>query len=329
MRFIKKALTTLFIVLAGIIVLGYYFVSFNFIDQPRLNGEVLTNTLTVEGRARQYHSYIPKGINLNAIIIALHGSNNNGLAARRAFGYALDQLADKHGLIIVYPDGFEDHWNDCRIAAPYSANTQNIDDVAFLHALKEKVVVDNQLTDAKAYLTGISNGGQMAIRMALEAPDSFDAFIPIIANMPSSENLGCRQSDQPVSIAFINGTADPLNPYNGGEVALYGLLSKRGTVISTDASVQYWRNLANAKLQQQFSISDHNTKDNSKIDATFWRGKNGHNVALFAVLGGGHTTPHTKQRMPRLFGETNQDIDAADLIWLFVERTILDSEIAR
>ena len=317
MKKLTKGLLILFVLIGILVAIGYHFINFTFVEEPLLTGHFETNTITVDGIERQYYTYTPTTVSPTAIVIALHGSKNDGIAARRSFGYRFDELADQHGFIVVYPNGFENHWNDCRVAAPYSANTQNIDDVNFLRTLKATIANQHKLEQPKAYLTGISNGGHMVLRMALEAPNSFDAFVPVIANMPTPENLGCNQTQQPVSIAFMNGTADPLNPYNGGEVALYGM-SKRGTVISTDASIEYWRNLANAnQLESKKNLADLNTGDDSTVEVSRWSSNNGHNIALFSVKGGGHSTPHTKQRMPRVLGGTNQDVNAADLIWQF------------
>ena len=56
----------------------------------------------------------------------------------------------------------------------------------------------------------------MVYRLALEKPEAFAALAVIAANLPVDENFNCQKSDKPVSIAIINGTEDPINPYHGG-----------------------------------------------------------------------------------------------------------------
>ena len=43
--------------------------------------------------------------------------------------YRFDELAERHGFIAVCPEGYQQHWNDCRGGANYAANLENIDDV--------------------------------------------------------------------------------------------------------------------------------------------------------------------------------------------------------
>lgn len=40
---------------------------------------------------------------------------------------------------------------------------------------------------------------------------------------------------------------------------------------------------------------------------------------LVTVVGGGHTIPHPRNRMPRLLGPTSHDADAVAAIWEFFE----------
>ena len=158
--------------------------------------------------------------------------------------YEFDRLADRHGFLAVYPDGFEQHWNDCRAAATYSANTKNIDDVAFFGKMIDFFVAEQHANPDRVYATGISNGGQLAYRLALELPDRIAAVAPVAASLPDDANLDCEKSGKPVAILVLNGTEDPMNPYEGGEVALYGLWGSRGTVLSTDATIRYFAELA-------------------------------------------------------------------------------------
>ena len=131
---------------------------------------------------------------------------------------------------MVYPDGFEAHWNGCRAAGPYAANTLDVDDVGFMRSIVARLVAEDQADPAAVFATGISNGGHMAIRLALEAPDFVQAVAPIVASLPSEENLACDDEGVGVAFLLINGTEDPMNPYGGGDVALYGIAGNRGGV---------------------------------------------------------------------------------------------------
>jgi polyhydroxybutyrate depolymerase len=218
----------------------------------------------------------------------------------------------------VYPDGYEKHWNDCRAKAPYAANKQNIDDVAFVSAMIDFFATEHNANRDRIYATGISNGGQMAYRLALELPDRIAAVAPVAASLPDDSNLDCTKSGKPMAILVMNGTEDPMNPYEGGEAALYGLFGSRGTVLSTDATVRYFADLAGHKGPPRVvEYADVNTHDSSHAELQSWNDGPGPEVVLLKIEGGGHTFPHPFHRFPRIIGPTNADLDGAAEIWRF------------
>lgn len=312
-----KRLFLLAVVLV-IAIVAFYFLSMNFADKPELTGSLTSKTISLNGLERSYQVYTPINLSPSApLIMVLHGSKGDGDIARSQYSYRFDALADKHGFIVVYPNGFEKHWNDCRVTAPYTANTQNVDDVNFLLHLKNHLISEYHLDAKQTFITGMSNGGQMVLRLAFERPNGFAVYAPVIASMPAASNMGCKLQQQPVSIAFMNGSADPLNPYNGGQVGLYGKFSLRGEVLSTNDSVAYWTELANLTDSTTTKIPNKAQQDHSTISLTRWSQVNHKTVALYSVIDGGHSVPSSSARVPRILGNTNQDADAANLIWQF------------
>ena len=65
------------------------------------------------------------------------------------------------------------------------------------------------------------------------------AAAPIIANLPTDIAANCKPS-RPVPVLVMNGTADPLVPYNGGGV---GFAGRRGNVMSTDETMTRLRRI--------------------------------------------------------------------------------------
>ena len=78
-----------------------------------------------------------------------------------------DDLADREGFMVAYPDGLNNEWNFVRGVRGY-AMTQ--DDTAFLVALIDHIGADHPVDKARVYLAGFSNGGFMAERVACENP---------------------------------------------------------------------------------------------------------------------------------------------------------------
>jgi polyhydroxybutyrate depolymerase len=138
-------------------------------------------------------------------------------------------LPNERGFAVVYPDAYEGYWNACNIVGDYSANKLDVDDVGFLTRMVDKLT--NEI--GRLFATGISRGGHMAFRLALEAPSRFRAVAAVAANVPTPENFKCKPAGQgSSSVMIMNGTKDPLNPFDGGEVTLFGLF-RRGKVRSS------------------------------------------------------------------------------------------------
>ena len=291
-------------------------------ELPPLAGALQRGSLRVGALERSYALYRPKSLSPRApLVIVLHGSMGSGEQARAGTFYAFDALADREGFAVAYPDGFEGHWNDCRREAPYSAKRRRIDDVGFLRALVARLADDPGIDPARVFATGISNGGQMAYRLALEAPELVAAIAPVAAGLPTDENLDCAKSGVAKPVLVVNGTADPMNPFYGGRVALYGLWGDRGTVLSSDDTVAYWAGLAGHRLpSRRTRYEDRSTDDGSWAELDVWDGAPGPEVAHLVIHDGGHTFPHPKYRYPRFLGATNADVDGAAEVWSFFAR---------
>jgi polyhydroxybutyrate depolymerase len=291
-------------------------------ELPALRGELVRGSLRADGRERSYALYVPATrAPRPALVFVLHGSMGSGEQARSGTFYRFDELADREGFVVAYPDGFEAHWNDCRRAAPYSANTQGVDDVGFLRALAARLEAELGVDPARIYATGISNGGQMAYRLALEAPDFVAAVAPVAAGLPDDANFDCGRRGVPVAVLILNGTDDPMNPFEGGRVALYGVWGDRGTVLSSEASAAYWAGLAGHRQPpRRHRFPDRSRDDGSWAEILEFVDGDGPEVAHLVVHGGGHTFPSLRGRYPRGIGHTNADVDAAGEIWDFFAR---------
>jgi polyhydroxybutyrate depolymerase len=117
-------------------------------------------------------------------------------------------------------------------------------------------------------------------------------------------------------VLILNGTKDPLVPYGGGYVEVFGI--KRGRVISTDDTVRFW--VATNKCPGTPAIEDlpdNNSNDGTKVKKISYGPCSGNTrVTLFSIEGGGHTWPDGTQYLPkRIVGNTSRQINACDVIW--------------
>ncbi len=300
---------------------GWWLLRVESVPEPDLPGALSRDTLLWEDRERTFSVYRPSSPGeAPAIVFVLHGSMGDGADARAMMAYEFDRLAEREGFLAVYPDGFDRHWNGCRAAGPYRANELDVDDVGFLGAIVDRLAASDGADRNRVFATGVSNGGHMAIRLALEAPDLVAAVAPVVAALPSGDNLGCSPREKPVPVLLINGTEDPMNPFEGGTVALYGVWGDRGTVHSTTDTIKYFARLAGYEGAATVdTLPDVREDDGSTVVRHRWSAPGRPEIVLWAVEGGGHTVPHPRMRFPRLIGPTNADVNAPEEIWAFFD----------
>lgn len=208
---LRRLLVGSALVVALLVVLGWWLVRVTAVPEPELPGVLEQERLTWEDRERTYELYRPSAVaDQPGVVFVLHGSMGDGAGARAMMAYEVDRLAEENGFLAVYPDGFDSHWNGCRAKGPYKANELNVDDVGFLRAIVDRLVESDGVDRSRVFATGVSNGGHMSIRLALEAPDFVRAVAPIAAALPSGDNLDCTPSGEPAAVLLINGTEDPM-----------------------------------------------------------------------------------------------------------------------
>lgn len=306
--------------LAGVLgaLLGYLIYSPRA-DAPHLTGTLTHGTISVAGRIRTYLVYAPQGLGKGApLVVAMHGSGENGAQMRIETGYGFDRLADENGFAVVYPDGYEGYWNGCNIVGDYSANRLNIDDVGFLTRLVDKLEGENGINPSRVFAMGVSRGGSMALRLALEAPSRFRAVASVSDSVPAPANFKCKPAGHGTSsVMIMNGTSDPIVPFDGGDVSLFGLFIKRGTVLSSRASGQYFADLNQISGQPQ---TNETQAAGGEIERFLWHNGSRVDVELVAVHGGGHGIPQPYQRRPRLLGPSPSAPNGPEVIWDFFER---------
>lgn len=298
----------------------WWYLRADTMEPPTLPGVVAGGSLEHDGNARSWLAYVPATLPAKpALVLVMHGSSGNGEQMRTASRYGFDVLAERFGFIAVYPNGYENHWNDCRAGANYSANTENIDDVGFLRALVKRFVEERGVDPARVFATGLSNGGHMAYRLGLEAPNLVAGIAAMGANLPVASNFDCEPSGEAVAALVMNGTADPVNPYEGGVVEIFGD-SSRGLVLSAMDTALYWAGLAGYEGEgASLAWPKQAVDDATSVAITDWSAAGRVPVSLVTINGGGHTIPHPIFSLPRILGPTSHQLDGPETIWSFFE----------
>ena len=321
-RILRITLISLVALLALAAALLAYFVYTPDPEPPPLTGTLTKSSMPFGGTTRVYRTYIPKGLPQGAaLVVVMHGSGEAGPAIRVGTGYGFERLADRYGFAVAYPNSLSFDWNDCGRVGDYAADGREVDDVGFLLALTDKLIAENGIARERVFATGVSSGGFMALRLALEAPARFRAVAAVAANVQTADNFKCKPAvplAPGTSVMIMNGTKDPLVPFEGGEVNLLGLFYKCGTVRSSRDSAQYFadlNHLAGPPETKQAPVAD-----GVGVERVLWRGDTKTEVELVAVHGGGHGMPQPYYRRPRLLGPSPMAPDGPALIWEFFAR---------
>lgn len=284
-----------------------------------VDGSYIEGALIHDGLTRTYYMHKPAHLKQGVkvpLLLALHGGGKDdgkGYSMRTRY----NALADRQGFIVVYPNGIEEQWNDGRGETFRNANNTNVDDSGYLAALIDALIREQPINPGRVFMEGTSNGGMMTHRFMCEHADKIAGAAAVIANMPKEIRAGC-QPERPVPFMLINGTEDPLVPYNGGAVTIFR--KEYGEVISTEENIAFWREMNRCKAKpKDLLLKDRARADSSVVrKITYEDCADGARVVLYKVEGGGHSRPGAFYPIPhRIVGPNNKDLNTDAAIWEF------------
>jgi len=191
-----------------------------------------TERVTIGDTGRSALIHLPDGFAPSRpapLVLLFHGSTGNGAEVLR--NSRLAETADRHGFIVVAPDGgiraskgFV--WNIPGVPATNGRmpSPDDADDVIFVKATIDWLVAQRCVDSRRVYASGISGGGRMSSWLACVAADRFAAIAPVVglrAGNPSADDperpdpATCRPA-RPVPVIAFAGDADRTNPIQGG-----------------------------------------------------------------------------------------------------------------
>lgn len=276
-------------------------------------------TLMSSGIEREYLLHVPPHLPRDQpvpLVFALHGGNSNGAQTEILTGFSL--LADVKHFLVVYPEAIEKNWNDGRRQQQFPSQRFNINDVQLIDDIITAVSQDFSIDANRIYVTGISNGAMMTHLVAVKLSEKIAAAATVAGSLAQPESSQFAPK-QPVSMLLIHGTADPLAPYRGGGVDS----GRRGEIIASDQITKLWVDFNGCKTPPETGdLPDLAPFDQCHVHWQNWRGgRNGTDVTLYTIEGGGHTWPGSLQYLPKfIIGPVCRDFHATAVIWDFFEK---------
>jgi polyhydroxybutyrate depolymerase len=277
-------------------------------------------SLVVGGHERTFVAVVPEQLAEHpALMLVFHGSNQSGETVRRFAGGTFDELAEREHLVVVYPDAYKRLWNDARVSSGvFPARRDGYDDVAFFHSLVAHFVEVANVDPDRVYAVGYSNGAQLVNRIIHEGGGGLAGAALIAATQPGAQNLLPTLTPSPIPLVLIQGTRDPIVPYDGGMASLFGF-RPRGVGLSHLATAEYFATANGITTAPAVTVLPARRSPKNPVTMREWSEVGKATVRAYSVEGGGHVIPNPVKPAFPLMGATTKDLDSARAVWSFFE----------
>lgn len=298
----------------------------------RVAGRFVDRSIAVPGQGtRGYSIYIPDGVSgPRPLLLALHGGGGN--ARINASMTLLDALGADEGIFIVYPEGSGALQTFNAGLCCGSAQTQNVDDVAFVSALLDDVEANYPVDVTRVFSSGFSNGGMMSYRLACALADRISGIAAVSGASGQFDRDGnayyaCNPS-RPIPILHLHATNDRNYPFDGG----FGEGLSDRNFLSVDATISDWRtrnNVAAQATEESLSASTVCYHYDVPLDpglpsapVTLCKSDpvDVFDPATGIVYGGGHSWPGGNRSPAAGSDQPATDFSANDYLWRFLAR---------
>lgn len=282
--------------------------------QPLPAGDT-TRRLKVDGLERSYLVHVPRKLDVtkpSPVVLAFHGGWSN--ATIMAVFSGLNEKADAAGFIVVYPNG----QGDKELALVFNssgrqrAGAKLADDVTFTGKLLDDLHTAVNVDKSRVFATGMSNGAMMCYLLAAEMSDRIAAIAPVAG----TSCIDKPSPRRPVPVLHFHGTADELVRFEGPKELRQRLLNFQ----SVDRTMTTWAKLNGCDEKPTTSKLPDKVSDGMTVTRRIYGGgRDGSEVVLYTIDGGGHTWPG-RDPVVKFLGKSTRDMCANDIIWEFFQK---------
>jgi len=297
---------------------GPVLVAATFCSCPLPLSGVTLETIRVDGRSRTYFLHVPQsydGSEPVPVVLVLHGFLESGAGTARNTRFA--ELADREGFIVAFPNAVRRAWRYQGDGERAPTFLRQVDDVAFVEAVLDRLQADYRVDTGRVYAAGFSAGGFMVQRLACAIPERLAAVAPVSATLTEASAESCTPG-APVPVVLLAGTEDPIVPYEGGPVRMGP--GRETRFLSVEDTAAFWAERNGCESPPAVTpLPDTDPEDGTSVERLEYGGcAAGANVVLYRIRGGGHSWPGGHARYPEwITGRTSRDIDGPQEIWAF------------
>ena len=273
------------------------------------------------GGAERYYLVQPvEEAGLHPVVVLLHGGTQN--AEKFWKQTSLPTLGRQEDFIVVAPNGVNGHWNDGR-GTVLGGKPSTADDVGFLRQVIADVLRDEHGDPNAVFMVGVSNGGFMTMHFACEAGSLLRAAANVISDLPVNQQLNCHAP--PMPWLSMNGTSDPLIPFDGMKAGTMKNGEAQPVLLSADATFRFWAAREQCgKLSAGMQLPHLDPSDPTWAEKKVCTCKNGRQSVQYIFHGAGHSMPNQQYGplIRTVVGDSNQDVDGGEVIWSFFKSTL-------
>jgi polyhydroxybutyrate depolymerase len=283
------------------------------------------------GLGRSYIVHVPpqaSGARALPAILNFHGAGSNAWQQERYS--AMNDAAARYGFVAVYPNGTGPKprtltWNAGGCCGWAVSN--KIDDLGFSKALLDDLATRIRIDRTRIYATGISNGGMMAYRLGVEAPDRVAAIAPVEGALVVEVPALLR----PMPLIVFHSLDDAWVPYRGSSRLYAWFAHLAAAYPAVDDTVARWRALDGCPLKARTGpilkgAAGTTDAGNSASRYAWGPCAGGTEVVLWKLTGSGHVWPGAARDYPLVIGQGSWVIDANDEMWKFFRDFSLPTE---
>ena len=224
------------------------------------------------------------------LVVVLHSGGGNPLLIEERTRFS--DYADRQGFVVMYPAGIgltDDRflsWNAGYCC--FIARDRKVDDVGFIQAAVASASKQYDINPDEIYVTGFSNGGMLAYRLAAETQGIFRAVAAVSAAIggqrsPDDPVYRVPDTGKPMPMLIMHGMRDKQIQVQGGHGAKTSW--DRVDLPLSDA-IHYWikQNGCVDKPEEKLIANTHVTRNSYPCDGN-------NDLQVYLIQDGGHAWP--------------------------------------